>query len=358
MRKIRTKNYRLSLAKHCFVVKEGALVDLLSKSYGRKIALKIFDLEHIKKPEDIYTAKWGDDPPPGEPRKNTKFWSACQIQNICSWNQLAPRIYGVETVSIADKLVPVQIIEFVEETEPTNNDKAYEVYKKVIALGNKIGFRVDKEDVSDKDVINNQHLIDFQTFEFTEPYQEIAKHIYIQDGRYGKVYYQDVPEIGMGGGPRKSEQRIKELGLDQIDFNGKVVWDIGCAGGFFCRYAESQGAKRVLGFDTPETINAARHISNYLGYFNIDYHPVDLSKQDLFGYSELKPDIVFFLSMNFHIGIPEWMRLAETVIFEDNGKKTRHGTELYKPWTQWFSNWIHYGKATDHGDKSIYHITK
>ena len=71
----------------------------------------------------------------------------------------------------------------------------------------------------------------------------------------------------MHGGPRDSERRIKELGLDQIDFKNKTVWDVGCAGGFFTRYAIDRGAKRVIGFDNEATVNAARNMANYLGYF-------------------------------------------------------------------------------------------
>jgi len=33
-----------------------------------------------------------------------------------------------------------------------------------------------------------------------------VKEIYIESGRYGKVYYQDVPELSLSGGPRKAKR--------------------------------------------------------------------------------------------------------------------------------------------------------
>ena len=63
------------------------------------------------------------------------------------------------------------------------------------------------------------------------------------------------------------------------------------------------------------------NISNYLGYFNIDYVGIDLKNGIPDEY--LKPDIVLYLSMNFHIPTPQRIFEADTIIFEDNGKETR-----------------------------------
>lgn len=362
MKRIKTKKYRLSFAKHCFVVSEGRLVDMFRTKYGRgDLGIKVFDLEEVREENDFYSVKWGDDPRKDQPRKNTKLWEATQIQNIMSMHGLAPRVCGLETISLADKLVPVQLIQLLEHKGDTTQDEAQALYTKVITLGETYNFGVEKEDVSKADVMNGNQLVDFQTLAFSEPYEEYVKQAYIEQGRYGKVYYQDVPELGLRGGPRKSEQRIKELGLDRIKFGGKDVWDIGCAGGFFTRYASDKNAKIVTGFDFPEPIAAARHLANYLGYFNIDYvEDVDFRKTTPFGSNRLvvKPDIVFFLSMNLHIGIPSWILDAPMVIFEDNGKESRKKTELGKPWTDHFDKIEFIGKATDHGNKPIYHLQK
>lgn len=352
------KNYRITGGKHCFLIRTGPLLQLMRNLYKRdNICLKIFDEgKPIENENDLKTFKWGDDPKDGNPRVNTTLWEATQIQNIAAWHGLAPRIYGIETVRVAGKLCPMQVAEYVKHDPSQNNQQASDVvYKKVKDLGKEYKFAVDKEDVSKDDAVGNL-LIDFQTFEFTKPYQKTVREIYCEKGRYGKVYYQNEEGIGLHGGPRKSEQRIKELGLDQIKFNGNnSVIDIGCAGGFFCRYAYSKGAADVQGFDLPEIAEAAMHVNNYLGFWNIDIFPGDVTK---FQPSPDQVDIVFMLSMNYHIPIPDWIQHANLVVFEDNGKETRNFTELGKPWTDWFSNITFIGKASDHGDKPIYHLRK
>ena len=357
MRKRRIKKFRLDLAKHCFVSR-GKLNTLLANSYGRdedKVCLKIFDQTEVNNVEDYETALWGDNPPQGEPRKNTTLFEGTQIQNILAWHGLAPRVYGLETVNLCDKLVPLQVTEYVEGEDSTI-DEAVKVYNKVKKLGEEYGFKVEKDDVSEADVIGGK-LVDVQTFAFNWKYMDTAKDIYINKGKYGKVYYQDIPAFKLSGGPRKSEERIKMLGLDKIDFNGKTVLDIGCAGGFFCRYAVDRGAKKVTGMDLPETAEAAFHASNYLGYFNIDYLPVDV-REIKTSYDEF--DIVLLLSMNYHIGIPDWIPASakEVMVFEDNGKGRRNLREVADPWVKQFNTQEFIGLATDHGDKPIYHIKK
>jgi len=217
---------------------------------------------------------------------------------------------------------------------------------KIKSIAEKYGFSIKESDGEE---------VNFYNCEFIRDYTQTIKDIYFKDGKYGKIYYQAVPELGLNGGPRKSLDRINYMQLEKVDFKDKWVLDIGCAGGFFCRYADNHGAKRVLGVDMEGPVFAAKHLANYLGNFNIDYEVVDLSK----GYdTERIWDIVFFLSLNYHIDIPEVVKKAKMVIFEDNGKTTRNLTELGKPWTDWFNRIEFVGKGLDHGDKSVYHLYK
>lgn len=356
MNSIEIKEYRLSGSKHCFIQTNGYLVDKLSTKYGRRIALKVFDDVAVDVEENMYQVKWGDDAVGEEPRRNTLLWEATQIQNIAALHGLAPRVYGLTTVVLCGTIHPVQIIEYIEGANPSSHEAAEAIYEKVQELGEKYGFSYHKRDVSMADVIDGK-LIDFQTFAFTKDYRDTVREIYCESGKYGKVYYQDVPEIDLNGGPRKSELRIKELGLDQIDFSKKIVWDIGGAGGYFTRYALERGAKRVVGFDMEGPVNASRHMANYLGYFNADYEVVDLKDPNALSKFE-KPDIAFFLSLNFHVPIPNVLADVPFIVFEDNGKETRHLTDPGKPWTDWFQTIEHKGQCTDHGQKSIYHLKK
>lgn len=347
--------HNIPFGKHAFIVKND-ITDALSKVYRTPVMMKVYDT--CGELTDIRTYKWGDDPAEGMPAKNTLLWDATQIQNIAAWNGLAPKVFSLDKVIFEGKTYPVQIVEEV----PTRGNwwdgygdesDAQLIYDQIQSLGEKYGFKVvSKEDVNKRDAIGSK-LIDFQTFCFHEPYDALVRKSYIQDGKYGKVYYQDVPELKLSGGPRKSVDRIKTLALDRIDFKDKSVLDIGCAGGFFCRHALDQGAGYVRGVDMLQPVEAARNLANHLGKFAIDYEVADLSK----GYDD-EFDIVLFLSLIFHVDIPEAVKKAKVVVFEDNSKNNRHKKELGKPWTDWFSKIEHVGVATDHGNKSIYHLRK
>ena len=186
MGKLKIKRYKLSGAKHCFIVKSGGFIDLIKKRYGRDdICLKVFDEgEPIENEKDIKNFKWGDDPKGDNPRVNTTLWEATQIQNICSWEGLAPRVYGIETVVVAGKVCPVQVTEYLND-KSTTQEKADEVYDKIIEVGKKYNFGIDKRDVSTRDAMGNK-LVDFQTFAFIKPYDVTTRNIYIEHGRYGR----------------------------------------------------------------------------------------------------------------------------------------------------------------------------
>lgn len=342
--------------KHCFV-HVGDLAEKMSEKYGREVGVKVFFLpeDEIKEPEDFYKVKWGDDPPQGQPRKNNTIFESSQIQNIMAWHDKSTRVYGLETVLIDGRYQPAQIIEVAKGDFYHTND-ATEIKKitdPINDLGIEYGFKALVRKVSLRDIIGGK-FIDVHPYYFDRPYLDTVKARYFRNV-YGKVYYQDIPELGMHGGPRKSADREKYLGLERIDFKGKKVADIGCAGGYFCRYASGHGAKRVTGYDFPDQVDSARNVANYLGYWNDDYIALNLTR-DQWDVSDC--DIVFYLSLNFHIGIPKQILEAKMLIFEDNGKESRAFDKLGEPWTSNFSRIEFIGRAVDHGDKAIYHLYK
>lgn len=316
--------------KHCYVV---PFEDKLLKIFN------FFDSESW-----TVVPYWGDPPGPGEPNRSVSLEDACLIQNICWLHGLAPRAYGIWRVKVGALRLWGQLV---EEAKGDNTIREAEaVYKKVIELGKTYGFGNDKFDVSEFDVVGKK-LVDFNTFHFKE--RHLVKAQYEKLAKYGNVYYHNIPELGLNGSPRKNEKRIGWLGLDRAELKGKTLVDLGCAGGYFVRYARDKGAA-ATGYDmkdkgSPDPVKAA-----YLASFMLGYHDVEFKGLDLSVAEPQDADIALFLSMNFHIGIPEWLAKYPFVIFEDNSNGRNADQQL----KGMFKKVERVGTAADHGDKPIY----
>ena len=334
-------------ANHSFITIQEPLLTELCEKYGRStenMCAKVFYGNPLEEGQHLRDALWGDSPPKDGVRKNTILRVGTQIQNVCHIEQgLSPRVFGITEGVYEGKRVAIQLTEYVNGEVAQTMEEVEKKGGEVKVLGKEFGFSNIK-DIFNRFDVRGGKFVDLQPFAFDsfDAYREKVKEIYIESGRYGKVYYQDVPELSLSGGPRKSQK--------------KVVWDLGCAGGYFTRYAHSKGAKRVIGVDLEGPVRAAKHLANYLEMFNIDYLVRDLSKDNL---SDLpKPDIVFLLSLNYHIGIPEFLKDIPFLILEDNGRESRKQDTLGEPWSTWFKNIKFMGRANDHGDKPIYWLKK
>jgi hypothetical protein len=367
------QNYKLSTdligirkGKHC----------ILSEFEGK--VLKIFTSYPQTELTDKSLAEfhWGDYEDENRPFKQwVRLPEATKIQNICWLHDLAPRVYEILGIELKCDFVYdgthfqsgkyfAQLQDFETGDFITRKEDFEGVYEKVKELGDIYGFGVDrKDDVSGKDVIGDK-LVDFNTMHFYDNHSDKVKAVIMEKAKYGKVYYQDEPELGMNGAPRKSEDRIKYMKLDEIDFKDKTVLDLGCAGGYFCRYAKSRGAKEVLGIDFEDvkgsdTRLAAYLISNELGYWDIDFRQMDLRIEQ-----PPKADIVFFFSLDYHIGVPYWLGKAtnEICIFEANTRGYKEDPsvllETESKLKKMFSKVEFIGKAEDHGDKIIWKCIK
>ena len=346
------------VAKQAFITRQQPLLSEVCAKYGRdpsKMCVKVFYGNPLKEGETLEDALWGDNHDPNDHnqvRLNCKLMVGSKIQNLFWLDGISPRVYAVFEAEFRGMRVACQLTDFAEGEEADDIKKVEAVHNGPMASTAKYyHFSEVKDILSKKDMIGNK-IVDVQQYTFNQDAEERVKEIYFEKGRYGKVYYQEVPELGLHGGPRKSLDRVGYMKLETVDFTDKVVWDLGCAGGFFCRYALDRGAKIVYGIDEKDPVYAAFVVSNYLGKFNIDYREADL-RNDV--PSDVpKPDIVFFLSMNYHIEIPKRLFEAELVIFEDNGKTTRQLDTLGEPWTNHYSNIQFVGRGLDHGDKACY----
>jgi hypothetical protein len=336
---------RPACGKHCIMLprKDGKL-------------LKVFNVYPIEEFDNLESFRWGDPPKDDGPDKSSRLVEATFIQNMCAWHGLAPRVFDIVGVTYQRMRFWGQIVEDAGEEDAPSNEEAQKVYDAVKALGEKYGWKNERDDVSMKDVVNGK-LVDFNTFQFTDTHREKIKELYCEFGKYGKVYYQDVPELNLSGGPRKSEQRIEYLGLKKLDFANKSVADYGCAGGFFCRYAKNRLAAKVVGYDHAGYGSSDPCLAAYLLSQELHYWDIDFVSQDLKEGGGQAADIVFFLSINLHLhGVPAWLPEVTNgvCVFEDNSKERNAIDDLERM----FQRVERVGTASDHGDKPIYHCYK
>ncbi len=331
------KTIILPRGKHCQIIPDGR---------GR--AYKVFDAYPKKDWEmDIDKMVWGF-----YPLKDLTI-----IQNYAWWHGLAPRVYDIVKVRIGRPVVYYYAQEVDYLTGEYAEAKEHETYEKINKLGETYGFKYDKIDCSPTDIMGGK-LVDFNTFHLTDDHLKKVQELYRTKGKYGKIYYHKIPEWGMKKGPRDNDARIGQMKLGKVDFKNKNVIDIGCAGGFFTRYAKDRGATYVKGVDSENTAHAAFIASNELGYWDIDYEGTDLRKP--YNAGDEVFDIAFFLSMNHHVAVPDVVKQAKMVVYEDNSKDLRHEERIQSEWKQWFKRIEFVGFATDHDKKgkAIYHCYK
>ncbi len=240
-----------------------------------------------------------------------------QIQNIYYWKGLAPRVYDL--IRIND-LYWAQVVEFIEGEHCLDE----------LILENIIRNMHHSDiqhscDIYGSNVVNGK-WVDYDKFEFAnyERYKRKVKDDYIKCATWGsgEGAYQDHEDLEIEGARKDTRKEMFEL--DNYDFKGKTVLDIGCSGGYFVNYCAKRGA-RAIGIDMPMVIDATRQAANISNVFNAEYYPYNLSEENFLEYiyaiTGIKEfDYVFFLSMNQHIGFKEYLKdIAKTLFFETNG---------------------------------------
>jgi 2-polyprenyl-3-methyl-5-hydroxy-6-metoxy-1,4-benzoquinol methylase len=292
----------------------GIKITSFEKMVNRKnICLKIFKQEYK---EDLDTFYWGHD----FHTKGSYLKEATHIQNIYAHHGLAPRVYKIVTVEIDEKLYWAYIVDDVgryDGKEKIDQHKFFE--EKIRPRADQ--YEIDVFDDGRAPNIVGEKYVDFQGFRRKERYEEqLKKKItgVANVGRWGPWQnYHDV--LGLPHG-RNTEHRIKALCLEEIDFEGKSFLDIGCSEGIFCHYAEEHGASRVVGIDLPGVVDNLWELASYLGHYNTDFYAMDLKNDpppDLGTF-----DIIFFLSMGNHVGLPSWIipMVDEMLVYEGNSR--------------------------------------
>lgn len=352
--------------KTCFVYR-GELLDEVSEHFSRdtkQMCLKIFfdPLEgHI---EDYY---WGNAwrhytlKRCEEIGRVSRLVQATTIQNWLWMKDLAPRVYAIVLIEKNGKKYPAQLTDYLDGPK-------YETVEEVQAQLDVIEKELEKfkvgyahrELIGRNDFLGGK-VIDLQGFRWTGETKAAVRHWVESVGKYGKAHYQDIEKMDIVGKPRKTARRIEAMKLDEVDFEGKDVLDVGCNSGAFCMYAVDRGAKKVVGFDLNHHIRAARVLGFFLGYHNIEYVSVDLTEPP---FVVPQVDITFLLSMNVHIGFPPWvhMQTDELLIFEENAKKSEFKTDWWQEeLSRYFDKVDMIGTTNDQNEKyhkPIFHCRK
>ena len=299
---------------HSFLY-DGKLLDEVKKYYRREnenVKIKI-----LKQPltGNLENHLWGP-----SLSKGSFLKEALTIQNIFSLYGLAPRVYAMFEIHDGETRHAAFLTEYLGEMGDYPHDNS-ELISRLNTVAEGKGIEIF-DDGRGTNVVGNKY-IDFQGFKLTSEYKESLKKRVTgiaSVGRWGPWQnYQKINHLGIEGG-RDMEHRIKNLGLEELDFTGKTVLDIGCSEGMFCQYVSDHGARKVVGVDLPDVVIASGELAYYLGYFNIDFVGADLKKDSVEHLGKF--DIVLFLSMCHHIGYPEYLsRITNQIlIFEGNAK--------------------------------------
>ena len=302
-------NWNLS-GSHSFVYNNKFLIDKITDR--KNVILKTFfapligDFNkylwgHIFDTEDEYGIK----------SQNSLLSDCIKIQNICAIKGFAPRIWDVILLDYEGKTYPSLLTDNVIEL----SENRMEIMNNVLVTGREYGFYLKFPDYNQATNFRDGKYVDFQGSVLEDNYEEMMLERYKKKVLFSGNVYQSLPNLE---GYRKGN-RIKEDLTEYI--KGKNVWDIGCSGGEFCRLSLDLGANRVLGVDLPEVIEGAFEVSNFMGYYNIDWLGLDMKRdQDLT--FEFEPDVIFYMSMQRHLGLPPYLNRAKIIVYEQNGDET------------------------------------
>lgn len=175
---------------------------------------------------------------------------------------LTPRVYDYGFLRNHFFLYVEPIIKTEESQIDIIKEKIKEMASKVDWITKAYSVDLDVE----KNYINDKYL-DFHGFhiDIDKFYAWMSKFI-SQKTHWGnlkgdkKFAYQDFDRII---GKRRIEERAEEMKLNEINFNGKTVLDIGCNLGLMTNYALNRGAKRAVGIDLKKVIEAADYYKFY-----------------------------------------------------------------------------------------------
>ncbi len=322
---------------YSFVSYSEKLEDILYWAYGRHgLCLKVF--------------KGTGDAPLNEFRWGQHLLIDCtRIQNLFAWHDLAPKVYDIAYVN--DRCY-AQVTQFADLLPQISVDKK-------IAPELKTRYMLDTRwDMNPKNWLNGR-MLDFQAWRFGD--KDLYKQRLIDEAyKNGAWGSRSEPYSPPGRFPvpsqRDVDHRIDLMKLNEMDhlFQTRSVLDIGCNLGGICTSVAELGAKRVTGIDLPHVVETAMEISNWLGYWQIDYRGMRLPSSEAIG----QHDIVFALSVDRQIGYGKWMADLCSTLFYLEGHVADHDYTFMERLERDFSKVEYLGATKDHGPRPVFRCWK
>lgn len=324
----------------CLVAYNRVIEMLLESIYGRDhLCLKIFNSP--AKNLTVKMFKWG----------GFSLWECVLIQNLFAGQGIAPRVFDV--VRVGERLA--QVTSFVPVGEQPSAERLAELRSLTKAYD--VETRKNHWDVNPRNWRSNL-FVDFSGFRFNDlaAYEaDLVRRAHTRRGKYLGVAYQPVAELGIRG-TRDMESRVQAMRLDEIDFKGKTVLDIGCNLGYLCRWAKAHGGRRVVGIDRIAAL--AYEIANCLGDWQTDYLSLRLPDQvgEILFSSEIERfDIVIATAVVKHVGgLAAWLvdLCQDVFIFEGHGSIA---VTAYEPWLRdHFGETVYLGETDDNYRRHLF----
>lgn len=312
--------------------------------YPGNIALKIFKDEFAP----LETFQWNQ----------VNFLDASKIQNILWMEGLAPRVYEIVTVDINGEKHWGQLTDLIPEEK--RGPMLPEVGLKLLDVLKRFGITRTSIDPNK----NHQYIdqrVDMSHYYFHgDTYKNVVIEMVNKQAGWGSNprTYQGVSELGIEG-QRDLAARLPVYQFDKIDFQGKTVLDYGGSSGHMGRECLDRGASRVVSLDLEAVSQAGQHLSNYLGYFNIDFYGGNF-RHDHDVYSEIKSltglnqfDVVLYLSCQ-QLLMPDYLDqiVGEVFILEGHvpDKEITYRPVLEKAFRE--VNFV--GATRDHGPRPVF----
>ena len=325
-----------------FIARSPDLQIILEKEFGRpNLCLKVFK----DKLEPLDKFCWS---------QGSLLAECTRVQNLFALEGFAPRVYEIVLVNGQNW---AQVTDYVEtEGEPDRPAVAEMMARRKLSA-----------------VVNSnpknwvgKWLVDFQAFAFIQP-EAYEKSLVSQAYEVAAWGSRDEPYQAIGElqteGQRDFGHRAIAMRLDEIDFTGKTVLDLGCNLGVFCHEVYARGAKRAVGVDLPHVTELASELANWLGYWNLDFFGLHLpaGKDQIAPLSKIDQfDVVLALSVDRQVGYAPWMAglVAEGGTFYLEGHVAQHEVTFRARLEEDFIEVECLGATRDHGPRPLFRCRK